>query len=227
MHVGTGAKGEELKEDAEVEKTRAEAECPIEAKLPASHATETSNEDNRIEKEDTVTGTHSWIPATHEITLEANGELTLSGSKYFFCNFKATKNSRLIIPLGAKVETFIGAASEGTCGSKAGKFEGENEFIVKNESKNPASLLIMMKGKGPFALKNGSTLIASIFAPEAEVDMNGGTNFTGGIVGEKIHLENGTGIFERSEETATLGERHQPVQTRGSMGSVQGGLGSE
>ena len=61
-----------------------------------------------------------------------------------------------------------------------------------------------MYGKGPLEVLNGSKIEGSIYAPEAEVNINGGTNFKGGIVGNKVHLENGAGIFEWSEEVGTL-----------------------
>ena len=61
-----------------------------------------------------------------------------------------------------------------------------------------------MYGKGPFEVLNGSKIEGSIYAPEAEVTINGGTNFKGGIVGNKVHLTNGAGIFEWSEEVGSL-----------------------
>jgi Tfp pilus assembly protein PilX len=189
-----------------LEKTRNESECPLKAEPPNNHTTEVSNEDYRIGITDKLEGTTAWSEANHELTLKSNGKLTLAGSKYYLCNFKATNNSRLKIAPTAKVEIFIDSPSDpfGKCKAGTGKFEGEGEFIVENEAKNPAALLIEMYGVGPFALKNGSALEASIYAPEAEVNINGGTGFKGGIVGNKVHLTNGANIIEWSEEVMSL-----------------------
>lgn len=189
-----------------LEKTRSLSECPITAPLPTNHATEASNEDSRIGITDKLEGTTTWSEAKHELKLASNGKLTLAGSKYYLCNFLAERNSRLKIAPAAKVEIFIDSPKDpaGKCSAGTGKFEGKGEFIVENEAKNPAALLIEMYGEGPFLLKNGSALEASIYAPEAEVNINGGTGFKGGIVGNKVHLENGANIIEWSEEVNSL-----------------------
>lgn len=197
------------------EKKRTEAEGPIVAKLPASHATAASNEDSRIGKEDEFFTQGKEVnkftgSPNYELTISSNGKLTLGtggGShKYYLCNFLASNNSRLKIPSGAKVEIFVDSPTdpESKCKAGTGKFEGEGEFIVENEGKNPAALLIEMYGPGPLAFHNGTTLEASLFAPEAEVALNGSTKFKGGIVGNKIPLTNGAGVFEWSEEVGSL-----------------------
>jgi hypothetical protein len=191
----------------EWEKTRSAAECPIKAPLPKNHASEVNNEDARIGLSDRLEGTTTWTGApNYELTLGSNGKLTLEGSKYYFCNFKATNNSKLIIGAAAKVEIFIDSPEDkaSKCKEKTGKFTGEGEFIVENLAKNPASLLIEMYGKGPFEVLNGSKIEGSIYAPEGEVNINGGTNFKGGIVGNKVHIEAGAGIFEWNEEVGSL-----------------------
>jgi Tfp pilus assembly protein PilX len=191
----------------EWEKTRLAAECSIKAPLPAGHASEASNEDARIGVSDKLEGTTTWTGApNYELTLAANGKLTLEGSKYYFCNFNATSNSKLIIAAAAKVEIFIDSPEDkaSKCKEKSGKFTGSNAFVVENLTKNPADLLIEAYGKGPVELLNGAKLEGSIYAPEGEVNINGGTSFKGGIVGNKVHLEAGAGIFEWSEEVGSL-----------------------
>lgn len=197
------------------EKKRTEAEGAIVAKLPTGHATAASNEDSRIGKEDEFftegkeankfTGSPNY-----ELTIASNGKLTLGtggGShKYYLCNFHASNNSRLKIPTGAKDEIFVDSPEdpESKCKAGTGKFEGEGEFKVENEGKNPSALLIELYGKGPVAFHNGTTLEASIYAPEAEVALNGSTKFKGGIVGNKIPLEAGSGVIEWNEEVGSL-----------------------
>jgi hypothetical protein len=192
----------------EYEITRKESECPIKAELPSTHATEANNEDARIGVQDKLVG-GTWNAAKHEMTLEGTNELTLSGSKYFFCNFKMPGGSpKLKIATGAKVEIFIdnNEDKEAKCGEKTGKFEIAGGSEVINENKNPADLLIAIGGKGTFLLANGSTatLEAAIYDPGGEVIVKGGQKFKGGIVGNKVHLENGSTIFEWSEELSAL-----------------------
>jgi len=195
-----------------LEKTRSAGppECLIEAPLPTNHATAATNEDGRIGTTDPLEGTNTWTPATHELTLGANGVLTLAGSQYYLCNFIATNNSTLRIAATAKVEIFIDSVKDG-CKAGTGKFEAGGSFVVENLAHNPAALLIVMAGAGPFAFENGkkscapnACLEASVYAPEANVTMNGGTTFKGGIVGNKVHLQAGAGIFEWSEESGAL-----------------------
>jgi Tfp pilus assembly protein PilX len=190
-----------------LEKTRSAGppSCPITASYPASHATVKVNEDSRIGTLDKLEGTFTWSEAKHELTLGANGKLTLTGSKYYFCNIKVSSSSKLIIPVGAEVEIFIDSPSdpESTtkCEPGTGTFEtGKGEFKIENLGKNPGALLITLYGPGPFLVSNGAALEASIYAPEAEVTLKGGSGFRGGIVGKTIHLLNGTGIDEWSEE---------------------------
>lgn len=206
------------KETPELEKTRAASQCPIKASLPTSHATAESNEDSRIGKEDEFFTEGKSVnkfsgPPKYELNIGSNGKLTLGGSKYYLCNFKATNNSTLKIAAGAKVEIFIDSPeAEGSkCEAGTGKFEAGGSFKIENANKNPGALLIVMAGKGPFKFENGSgecgssaCFEASVYAPKAEVTINGGTKFKGGIVGETVHLENGAGLFEWSEETGAL-----------------------
>ncbi len=191
----------------EWEKTRLAAECPIKAPFPKNHASEASNEDARIGVSDKLEGTTTWTGApNYELTLGANGKLTLEGSKYYFCNFNATSNSKLIIGAAAKVEIFIDSPEDkaSKCKAKTGRFTGSNAFVVENLTKDPADLLIEAYGKGPVEVLNGAKLEGSIYAPEGEVNINGGTSFKGGIVGKEVHLEAGAGVFEWSEEVGTL-----------------------
>jgi Tfp pilus assembly protein PilX len=216
--VASGVTVGGLKEDPRLERTRSASECPLTASLPAVHATASSNEDSRLtNKLDTFSASkYEWNETTHELTLKETA-LTLGGSKYFFCSFTGSHGSKLIIPATAKVEIFIGSSSESGsgCKSSAGTFTGEGSFKVENLAKDPADLLIMMGGAGPFTVKNGSTLEAAIYAPEALVAIDGGTTFRGGIVGEEVHLENGAGIFEWNEEVAGLTNGEPTAYSRG------------
>lgn len=212
------------------EKTRSLALCPFKAAVTTSHATAASNEDSRIGTSDKLEGTTTWNASTHELSLASNGKLTLSGSKYYLCSFTATRNSTLVIAAGAKVEIFVDSPEDAgsSCKSGTGQFEVGGAFVMKNEAKSPSALLIQMYGKGPFEEGNGGTFEADIYAPAGEVNINGGTTFRGGIVGNKIHLENGAGIFEWTESSAIGGgvagsyARYAWEQCAAGSGAVEG-----
>ncbi len=197
-----------------LEKTRSAAECLIKAPLPAIHPTAASNEDSRIGVADKLEGTYTWNPAKYELNLKGTGKLTLGEAgrttKYFFCNFTMGPkgSAEFKIPVGANVEIFIGSPEETpkVCETGTGTFVIEGGSQTENEGKNPAALVIKMGGKGPFTFANGSgkTLEASIYAPNAQVHMEGGVKFTGGIVGEDVYLENGTN-YEWSAATGGVG----------------------
>ncbi len=220
---GVKIAGKNPEADPPLEKTRAESECPFPAAVPASHATASINEDSRIGKEDEFSfpeGKGGKEPSSKftgspnfELKLGANAKLTLGGSRYYLCNFIAESNSKLVIAANAKIELFIDSpGAEGSaCKPGTGKFGAGGSFVLENLAKKPSALLIVMSGAGPFEFTNGNgscsgaCLEASIYAPKAEVNINGGTSFKGGIVGKDVHLENGAGLFEWSSEDASLG----------------------
>jgi Tfp pilus assembly protein PilX len=197
-----------------LEKTRSAAECPIKAPVPASHPTPESNEDSRIGAQDKFEGAgYTWNSAKYELTMESTAKLTMGEAgkttTYFFCSFIMPGGGpEWKIAPGAKVEIYIGNHEEypTKCAEGSGTFEIAGGSKTVNEAKNPGALLIMIGGKGPFKFANGSgkTLEASIYAPNAQVKMEGGVIFKGGIVGEEVSLQNGT-KFEWSEETGKLG----------------------
>jgi hypothetical protein len=197
-----------------LEKTRSASECPLKASIPLmypGHATAESNEDSRIGKEDEfftegkAANKFSGAP-NYELKMSSNSKLTLGGSKYYLCSFLGERAAELKIPSAAYVEIFIDSPEDAGAKTKCksgGTFE-TGEFTLTNQAKNPAKLLIVMYGKGPLKITRGATFEGSIYAPEAEVEVNGGTTFRGGIVANTVHITNGTGVFEWSEELKKL-----------------------
>jgi hypothetical protein len=125
---------------------------------------------------------------------------------------------KLKIAAGAKVEIFIDSNEdkESKCGAETGHFEVGGGSKVENETKNPADLLIEIYGKGIFSLANGSekTLEAAIYDPGGEVEIVGGPKFKGGIVGNIVHLENGSNFYEWNEELNSLANGNPNAYSR-------------
>jgi Tfp pilus assembly protein PilX len=203
-----------LESNPSLEKTRSASECPLKASIPLiypGHATAESNEDSRIGKEDEfftegkAANKFSGAP-NYELKMSSNSKLTLGGSKYYLCSFLGERAAELKIPTAAYVEIFIDSPEDAEAKTKCksgGTFE-TGEFTLTNQAKNPAKLLIVMYGKGPLKITRGATFEGSIYAPEAEVEVNGGTTFRGGIVANTVHITNGAGLFEWSEEVQNL-----------------------
>ncbi|MGH2904174.1 MAG: DUF7305 domain-containing protein [Solirubrobacteraceae bacterium] len=188
------------------EKTRTSG-CPITPKIPSEyqHTTLIDNNDSRItNKEDLlVENTSKAIEfsgsPTYELKLKSSGELTLKGSKYYFCNVELTRSSKLIIALGGKVEIYIDSHAENSnCPETSGKFIVEGNALIQNPN-GADSLLINVAGKGPVTVANSGSLAASIFAPKATVTVEGNGKLTGPVVGEYVHLKNSGDIFNSTE----------------------------
>jgi Tfp pilus assembly protein PilX len=182
--------------------------CPIEAKLPAEHATSELNDDLRITNktdvrtENTGGAVEFTGPTKNLLTLKSSGTLTLAGSKYYFCNVKLQNSSILKIEKGAAVEIFVDShARNPNCPEGSGTFKVEGSAKIENPN-GPGALLIEMAGKGPFAVTNSGSLAASVYAPEAEVVLSGSGTLTGAVVGAKVKLEAGSFIF--GEESGQL-----------------------
>jgi Tfp pilus assembly protein PilX len=215
--------------------TRSAAECPFKAPVPAGHPTAESNEDSRIGAADKLTGTHhTWNAEKFEFSMEGSEADTLTlgeagrTTRYFFCSFKLSRGPVFKIAAGAKVEIYIGSPEETSkCAAGTGAFTIEGGAKTNNEAKNPAAFLVMIGGKGPFVYNNGSATVleASIYAPNAEVKLNGGVEFKGGIVGYEVLLERGTKFYEWSEETGSLTNGNASAYSRKAWEQCASGSG--
>jgi Tfp pilus assembly protein PilX len=189
-----------------LEKTRSVSECPITATIPASHPTSVENDDIRIATgEDPNTGEAAhlkYTASTHTLEAGANVNLTLKGSKYYFCKFLVNSNGILKIASGAKIEIFIDShEDDSTCPSAA-----SDTFVIEGNAhmENPngaTSLLIEVAGKGKVAIENSGSLKANIYAPESEIKLSGSGTLTGAIVGSKVLLEAGSFVFSEEDES--------------------------
>ncbi len=205
--------------DPPLEKERSLSECQFTAKLPAAHATPTSNENSRIiTGEDPNSGEAKGLtynPARYELEVGANANLTLNGSKYYFCKLTVTSNGKLKIAPGAKVEIFMGSHTENLiCPKEPKEFKKAKEasptFEIAGSAalENPnssANLLIEMAGEGPLEIGAGGALKASILAPEGEVVTSGAGTFTGAIAARRVHLTAGSFIYSSESESVVAG----------------------
>ncbi|HEV2975555.1 MAG TPA: hypothetical protein VGX69_11285 [Solirubrobacteraceae bacterium] len=201
----------------EWEKTRSSTECPIKATTSTGHATSTENEDVRItNKEDPKSEGYGAVPIKgeepvftgtpkYQLTVGNGGEgqLTLEGSKYYFCSVEVSGKLK-INPVSAtkKVEIFIDShETNSNCpASGGGVFKLNGAGRVEN-TYGAGSLLIQVAGKGKISLEAGGSITASIYAPESEVVLSGAAALTGAIVGNKVKMTAGSFLY--SEESAS------------------------
>jgi Tfp pilus assembly protein PilX len=195
--------------------------CPIEAKLPAEHATSAVNDDIRItngtdvRSENTAGAVEFTGPNKNLLTLKSKGKLKLAGSKYYFCNVTVQNSGVLEIETGAKVEIFVDShANNANCPEGSGAFKVEGSASIKNPN-GPGALLIEIAGKGPFNVLNGGSLAASVYAPEAEVVLSGSGTLTGAVVGAKVKLEAGSFIFGEESEQLLVGKEGGTYSRKG------------
>ncbi len=220
-----------------LEKTRSASECPIVANIPAVHPTAAENEDTRITTGEDPSTKEGWNnpewtgPSAYELTLGSGAELTMKGSKYYFCNFAATNNGKLKLATGVKTEIFIDSHENnsncrlGTSKNPSGTFKIEGNAHLENPN-GAAALLIEVAGKGPVTIANSGSLKASIYAPEAEVTLSGSGTLTGAIVGKKVHLEAGSFIFSEEDEALTVGGASGGAYSRKGWGQCTTGSGA-
>lgn len=219
---------EKQKEDPALEITRTSG-CPFEETIPAVHPTAAENEDSRISSELVEKGKEkspkfSGAP-NYELNLEEQGTLKLGGSKYYFCKVTLSHEGKLEVPTGAKVELFVDSPADtsGKCPTGSGTFTVEGNTRIENPN-GANALLIEMAGKGPLTIDDGGSAKANIYAPEAEVIVQGGGELTGSIVGKKVHLENGA-FLSNEEAPLTVGGSGKSTNTRKAWAQCASGSG--
>jgi Tfp pilus assembly protein PilX len=221
--------GGEKAAPAEYEKTRSASECPIPGKIPTIHANAAENEDNRIASgEDPNTGEPNvtYTPSTFGLEVGSKVNLTLGGSKYYFCKFVANKDGVVKIASGAKVEIFIDSHEDysGCPSSGSSVFKIEGNAHLENPN-GVSALLIEVAGKGPVAIENSGSLKANIYAPEAEVVLSGAGTLTGAIVGKKVHLTAGSFVYSGEDESFSVGGTSGGSYTRKAWTQCASGSG--
>jgi hypothetical protein len=188
---------------------RSKAEGPLVGALPTIHATATTNEDSRItNKEDTTTGTVKWVPANYELTVENKGSnITLGGSKYFFCKVLSKGGGSITVTATTKTEIFVDSFEDpgSPCpnyGAKAKTFESSGGSELKNSSGDPSKLLIEMYGKVQFIVSGSGEVQASVLAPEAKLELSGGSVVKGALLANEVTMSGGS--FSWDERDSSL-----------------------
>ena len=136
-----------------------------------------------------------WAPPfynaeTRDLVINNGRNLTLNEGVYHFNDLFLAGGSRLNIT--GPVQIYI---------------EGEMRFdngTAANQTEIPINMQIFV-GEGPVNIQGGNQLHASIYAPEADVNMANGSGFFGAVVGRTFSTAGGAGLHydeSLSAETA-------------------------
>lgn len=128
-------------------------------------------------------------PDSRNLVVNNGRSLTLSEGVYHFNDLLLAGGSRLNIT--GPVQIYI---------------EGEMRFdngTVANQTQLPANMQIFV-GEGPVNIQGGHQLHASIYAPEADVNMANGSGFFGSVIGKTFSTAGGAGLhYDESLSTET------------------------
>ena len=139
-----------------------------------------ANDNDRINTESPPPyGAEFYNPNTRELVIDQGKNLTLTSGTYHFSNLYLRGGSQLRID--GQVEIFI---------------EQEMRFdngTVANLSQTPDQFKINV-GAGPVNIQGGNQLHAAIYAPDADVRVENGSGFFGGIIGKTLTFAGGGGL---------------------------------
>ena len=144
-------------------------------------------------------GNEFYNDSTGDLIIDQGKNLTLSEGTYRFRDLFLRGGSTLSIQ--GEVKIYI-----------------EREMIfdngtVANLSQVPANMQIFV-GAGPVNIQGGNQLYASIYAPDADVNVANGSGFFGSIIGKTLVAAGGAGLFfdETLAVESSAGARAKLVQ---------------
>jgi hypothetical protein len=133
--------------------------------------------------------------STRTLTVGGKGTvLTLGGGIYNFCQVTANGGAKISVAQGATTEIYIDSPDNPGSGCPSGTgnltFSGGSTF--SNPNSNPLALQIFVyglsNGSGTITLSGASTIYGTLYAPQSQVTLSGGSQMIGGIVGRTVTL---------------------------------------
>lgn len=129
-------------------------------------------------------GRLSYESTSYELRLTKKSVAVLDGGTYFFSDLRTVGRAQLIIRGPCKIYvTGTLDLGGGTIVNETGKAENLQIFVhpyALPPSAPPSTSLVKVRG--------GSTIAASIYAPEVDVTIGGGDDFYGAVVGSNVHI---------------------------------------
>lgn len=137
-----------------------------------------------------------------QLTISNNSTVTLTGSRYSFCQLSMSSNSSLLVESGTT--TYIYFDSPENCGQASGTSQlsmSSNTRISSNDG-NPVYLLFVGSTSRSTTINlNANTDINAacqqnfiVYAPLSDIDMNSNTTYCGAFAGKTITLDSNANI---------------------------------
>jgi hypothetical protein len=131
---------------------------------------------------------------TRTLEVGINGELTLGGETYNFCNFVMNNNTTVNIAEGAKVKIYIDSPNDpgSKCIAGDGKFRMSTNSNFVNPSKDPTALQIYVydNSGGTVEFSNNIVFYGVIYAPNSTVSVKNNAEIFGAVAGKVTELKN-------------------------------------
>src|SRR5262249_26304689 len=140
-------------------------------------------------------------PGTYgNVSINGGTIASLGKGTYNFNTLTLTGNSTLTVNTGAVVINIAGASL--TVNATALDLSGGS---LVNSTGLTSNVLINYPGSNPIKLSGGTQMSALIYAPNAPVNINGGSHFYGSIVGNTINSGGNTAIHDDQALPAMAG----------------------
>ncbi|HEV2279211.1 MAG TPA: choice-of-anchor D domain-containing protein [Acidobacteriaceae bacterium] len=123
------------------------------------------------------------------VTANSGTTVHVSAGTYFFNSLKITANSLLHVDSGPVIVNLAGASLTG--GTPVLDFTGGG---MENPGGIPGNLQFTYGGSQGLNLAGGANAYAAVYAPNAPVNLNAGTDFFGSITGSTVTSSGGTSI---------------------------------
>lgn len=157
-------------------------------------------------------GNVNYESASRSLSITGNAWLTIGSDVekggtgiYNFCSLSAGANAILTIATGASVEIIIDSPEDpgSGCPKGTGTFSFNGSLI---NSGSPTALKIFIYGKAEALYAGKVNANATIFAPEAKIDLQGNSTLTGGIAGNEIQIGGNFSFTWDKEEEKLIAE---------------------
>jgi hypothetical protein len=119
-----------------------------------------------------------------DLNLGAGGTVRLKAGVYNINSFTMSGNAQIVIETGPVVFNLAGQSVGSPLDFQSG--------LIVNPTFNPSNFKILYGGTLPISVAGGSSVAAMIYAPNSVVNVTGGADFYGSIVGSQVMDNGGT-----------------------------------
>jgi type IV pilus assembly PilX-like protein len=137
-----------------------------------------------------------------DVTLSGTNTLHLAAGTYNINSISFTGNSKIVVDSGPVILNVAGKDSSGGYLATPVAFEGQ---MASNSTYDPTQLQIRYAGTGTIKGMGGSDNAALVYAPNATVDLAGGSDWYGAIIAQYVKVGGGAAIhYDRHLQKSEL-----------------------